>query len=505
MTKIQRSDFTGQHAGKSIDLAKLDRQRASDPATQQKLDEGGLSVDQLRRADSNRDGKLDAAEAFKVADNFDRDGSGQSLIAVDRAGQPTQAGKAAGALGALLAKRELQPDRPANDDILFVGMNPDAKHEARNLAQNARGQMTTVLDGTAGNDQIKVGSTTYDLNTPEGRSGFVGTLGLPAEQSQKVADAIASGGDDAKDELAQIAQVWAKAERGGTIPSRLVLSGHHVGSAVWGDDNGRLTWDSMKQLSQAMPSAAGQVQDLNISACYSGGPDKAREFKEIFPNVKTIWSYSGSAPGSWSGAMAHQKYWERATRGDNRDLQSTVDQLKEWGTRKAENIYVRDVDQAASYSGPPLDQLKDAINRGEPEYQQFFTGERAVENTQSGPLRDYYNQIQAALQHPDLEDWDRRSLSSLRDQCIRRLFYETNIGPRFQQAHGSRIQQGYQALGLPPPDFSRLSRGDALRSIDQFRAKLDQTPGAAAAAHNLLPLLNGLWNLEPQHIPETWI
>ena len=73
MTKIQRSDFTGQHAGKSIDLNKLDRQQGSDPATRAKLDEAGVSVDQLRRADSNRDGKLDAAEAFKVADNFDRD------------------------------------------------------------------------------------------------------------------------------------------------------------------------------------------------------------------------------------------------------------------------------------------------------------------------------------------------------------------------------------------------------------------------------------------------
>ncbi len=506
MSKIQRSNFTQQHQNKNIDLNKLDRKVNADPAVKADLDDAGVDMDKLRSADRNRDGKIDAGEAWKLADDYDRDGTRRSLIDVDRSGgEQTQAGKAAGALGALLANKDLQADKPGNDDILLVGMNETAKHEARNLRSNARGSVEAVLDSQAGNDQFKVGSTTYDLTTDEGRSGFVGTLGLPADQSAKIADAIGSGGKDAKDELAGIAQVWARGERGEDMPSRMVISGHHVGSSVWGDDNGRLTWTSLQKLSDAMPTAAGRVEDLHIAACYSGGASKAEKYQKIFPNAKTVWAYSGSAPGTWSGAMAHQKYWERATRGAGQDVQGTVDTLKGWGTRKAENIDARTMDGTGVYNGPPLAELRQGINDGEAVYQQYFSGERPVTDRQNGPLRGYYNQIQASLQHPDLPAAERQNLEGTRDQCIRRLFYESHIGHRFQETNASQIQAGYQALGLTPPDFASLSRADAQAKITEFQQKLAGTDNPPAEAQSLLPTLNGLWNLDSQFIPENWI
>ncbi|MBN2359761.1 MAG: hypothetical protein JXR83_09930 [Deltaproteobacteria bacterium] len=511
MAKIDRPTFTTQHRGQSIDLQKL---RQDQPARTQ-LEQGGMTVQQLERADRNGDGKIDADEAFNVADDFDRDGSRHSLVATDRAGQPTQAGKAVNALGLLMQNRELQggapqPQRTSNrDDILFVGMNNPTRESAgapHEIAQlRGRGNsVTAVTDSRLGQDQIAVGGRSYDLKTPEGRAGFVGTLGLPADQAGRVADAIGNGGEGARDELAGIAKVWARAERGGTIPGRLVISGHNVGDGPWGDGNGQLTWDSLKGLADAMPRAAAAVEDLNISACYSGGEANNEKYREIFPNVRTIWAYGGSAPGSGSGATAHQAAWDRVTRGSGSNVAGAVDRLTALGTRKAENIATW-TEGDANQSSQSLSELRDAVSYGAYNFRSYFSGERVVENSQTGPLREYYNNVQALLQRSAVTGEQRRELESRRDQTIRTLFYTSNIAPRFQREYGSQIAAGYQALGLTPPDFGTMSRQQAVGAIENFRLHLDQSGSADPAAQRTLQLLNGLWNLDPRTIPNNWI
>jgi murein DD-endopeptidase MepM/ murein hydrolase activator NlpD len=161
-----------------------------------------------------------------------------------------------------------------NNDVLLVGMNESSAHEVQNL--RGRGVNVTHVKDTATNDAITTRdaagrTTSHDLATTEGARSFALTLGLPAEQTAKIADVIQGAGDDARDEMAQIAQVWAGAEKGGQIPSRLMLSGHNVGSGTWGDDNGMLRFDQLSKLAEAMPRAARSVQDLHLAACYSGG------------------------------------------------------------------------------------------------------------------------------------------------------------------------------------------------------------------------------------------
>ena len=46
---------------------------------------------------------------------------------------------------------------------------------------------------------------------------------------------------------------------------------------------------------------------------------------------------------------------------------------------------------------------------------------------------------------------------------------------------------------------------EAMASIAQFREQLDGNPEAPQPAQDLLPKLNGFWNLSPDIIPETWI
>ncbi|MBI2566444.1 MAG: hypothetical protein HYV63_05365 [Candidatus Schekmanbacteria bacterium] len=493
MTTIKRQDFTNQYAGRTIDLDKL---QGNDAATA-RLAEAGVNAADVAGADANKDGRLDAAEAFRYADTFDSNGDSRSI-----AGSATQAGKVLGALEVGLDTPELWG---ANDNILFVGMGDGARQEYDNFRHNARGAVVGVTDSAGGDDTIKFGGATYDLATPQGCDDFVAMLGLPAEQSRQVSDAIAAAGSDTRDEMAQIAQVWAKAERGEPIPSRMVISGHHVGYGVWGDHNGMLTWEALGRLTRAMPTAAGQIQDLNISACYSGGDELRSKYKELFPNVETIWAYSGSAPGTYSGALPHQNAWERATRGDNTDVYGAAQGLVARDVRKAHNIEAAAVDQEYLINRRPLDELRGDVRAFEGGYQDFFHGQQTVQDPQQGPLRQYYSDLQAMLQHADLPASERQSLEERRDQAIRLLFYGGNVAPKFQNAYAAQIRAGYEALGMAPLNFGSMSRADALASIQIFRDRLANTSNPPVAAQNLLPVLNGLWNLDSRTIPTTWI
>lgn len=515
MAKIYKNDFVQQHAGRNIDLNKLQQ----DQAAKADLQEAGVSLSQLQRADSNNDGVVSAREAFKVADHFDRDGNANSLISQQGATRPagtgapmTQAGRAATVLGMMLNNDSLQgtPQRSENNDIVLLGMGTEtrtsagAKHEIKELRKTARGEVIGITDSKVGNDKIRVSGQTYDLATPEGRAGFTDTLGLPPEQSQKIADAIGNVGEDGKDEFAQLAQVWARGEQGESIPSRMILSGHHVGSAIWGDNNGRISWDNLKELSDAMPNAANQVKDLHLSACYSAGDAKFNQYRDIFPNLRTAWAYSGSAPGTGSGATHHQAGWERATRGTGTNIAGTAEHMQNRGWRKAENITTTTY-QGSTYNGPALEQLQATLQGGEGTFENFFTGQNSVENSQRGPLREYYNDIQAALQHPELPAEQRTELESRRDQTIRTLFYQSHIAHRFDEHYSQQLQSGFSSMGMEVPHFNNMSRQEGLEVIRNFREQVESDPNAPQAAQDLLPTLNGLWNLDSNIIPETWI
>jgi len=404
-----------------------------------------------------------------------------------------------------------QPTTPApaqgwapksNNDILMVGMNATAKYEAEQL--RSRGANVTLIGDTKVNDQVTAGGVTYDLSTKEGATSFALTLGLPAEQTAKIADAIHNAGTDARDELAQLAQAWSKAEKGGQIPSRLMLSGHNVGSGVWGDDNGMLRFDTIGKLAEAMPRAARSVEDLHLAACYSGGQPLMEKYRAMFPNVKTIWAYSGSAPGSYSGAVPHQSRWETATRGTKADLDRAIAEH----TRKGENVAVWTIEHGYNDGRPPapLAEVRAAVQNAQPTFERFRSGQEAVPDPQSGRLRDFYNQLQRLLQHPELPRAEHAPLEAQRDQTIRLLYYSKTVAPKFNEAHAATIRAGYESLGLSPPNFAALSRADALAQIAQFEQKLAGTTPRPAAADRLLPLLTeGLRDLKPSRIPEAWV
>lgn len=108
----------------------------------------------------------------------------------------------------------------ANDPASAADMH-EAGLDFGRIRQAERNQ-DGMLDPREGDSKFKVGNTVYDLATDDGRKGFVATLGLPADQSSEIDDVFAKAGQgywgdgnkDGLDELAGIAQVWAKGEKG---------------------------------------------------------------------------------------------------------------------------------------------------------------------------------------------------------------------------------------------------------------------------------------------------
>ena len=151
----------------------------------------------------------------------------------------------------------------------------------------------------------------------------------------------------------------------------------------------------------------------------------------------------------------------------------------------------------------PIETILPRLTGSENTFQSFFAGDSAVTDHQSGPLRDYYNNIQALLQHTDLPASDRRTWEARSAVTIRLIYFDTIRG-RFQQQYARQIAAGYAAVGLPAPNFGVMDRKSALASIATFEAKLGQS--APAAAIQLRPvLLDGLRALGSQYILLNWI
>ena len=397
---------------------------------------------------------------------------------------------------------DIPQERAASDDILFVGMNPNASAEIDALrAKGAR--VVAVTNSEEGSDRVRASGVVFDLSTPEGALAFARTLGLPPEQTANVARALIEAFPDARDELGQIAAVWAGAARGETIPVRLLLSGHSVGTGVWGEENGTLTLDALGALAEALPEAARLIEDVHVSGCYSGGKYVLMRIQSIFPQVKTIWAYAGSAPGAASGATTHQALWEKSTRGASTDLNRSIAD----GTRKGEHVVVwtRDRGYDDVGSDKPIEALRVDLAYFDPVFELYASGEMKVEDPQTGALRDYYDALQALLSHPDLPADERVKLEERRDQTIRILYYRATVASHFTTEHWDAIRSGYASMGKQAPDFSSLSRRDALASIETFveQARVAEAPQPARELASLLE--RGLRDLKPDVIPEGWV
>jgi hypothetical protein len=200
--------------------------------------------------------------------------------------------------------------------------------------------------------------------------------------------------------------------------------------------------------------------------------------------------------------------WDRATRGAahdiNRDIVST--------SKKGDHVVIWSL-QNGHQSGTveAIDALRARVTAGFATFDRFFRGDEIVANPSQGPLRDFYDDIQDLLRHVDPVPADRPALELRRDTTVRLLYYERGIKTNFTNHYRAEITAGYEAAGLPAPNFGALNRRDALSAIAGFEGRVDAGPGIAAGqprenANKLRALLrDGLRDLKAPPLQPNWV
>jgi hypothetical protein len=246
-----------------------------------------------------------------------------------------------------------------NDGIIYLGMNSLGNQNVREAANIPNVTVITHSeDGPSGADHVGA----LDLATSDGAHALADSLGLPKTQADVIASVLIDAHTGSRDELAGLAQVFARAEHGQSIPSRLVLSGHCYGTSLWDgsatNKDGTLTLTSIQALAKAMPKAAAQIEDVMLSACstgYDAEPDKVSlgEWKQCFPNLKSAWGYATESDyhsPTGNHAISHITAWREATQGRAIDVDGSravreayARHRAEWGSTPAfaaENVSV---------------------------------------------------------------------------------------------------------------------------------------------------------------------
>ena len=401
---------------------------------------------------------------------------------------------------------------PYNDRIVFLGMN--AEPTARAVRLMRRRTEVTVISNSGPQDRVRVNGKIYDLRDKAGIAAFASSLKLPAKNTAGVRHALQICEKDAKDELADLAAIWAQGEKGAKIPSRLVLAGHSNGDGVWGDGNGSLRLGPLLELSRALPHATAQIEDAFVTGCYSGGEVTMDQYLLIFPRARTIWAYEAQAPGVDNGATIDQAGWQEATRG--RKFQTLDGPSASPGKR----LSVWNYKTGYHASKPPLDlaALRGKVDWMEENfYRPAFSGQQytyadgfkipiSITDPYTGPVRQYYSWLVRLTQEKNLPEDERAYWVEKKHQAIRLLYFSKTVAPAFEQHFRAELTRGYAKMGLKAPNFGHLSRAAALREIAAFQAQLRRHPNAPGDAEQLGVLLEqGLGELDPRIVPDGWV
>jgi len=416
---------------------------------------------------------------------------------------------------------ETEPGSPSNDEVLYVGLNPRAAWEATFL-RAAGASVTQVLNAVAPAQvqygSFRTGRKTADLTTQEGVVAFVETFKLPdTAQAKAVVAAIWAGEPKIRDELARIAEVWAKAERGSDIPSRLMLSGHSTGDGPWGTGNGQIHWPVFEQLVHAFPRAAARVEDVHLAMCRSAR-DQAFFMIDLFPNLRTFWGYEGSAPSTFDGAFTHFRLWEDATKGQKAELTAEFDGKTRnvaWDTHKGKEVLVWSRDEGfVGIDHPPIDEIRktltqyqdlidvlsgEATGPGSPDKEPVSTAEVQPR------LGDFFSALQSLMIHPEFTDQERDALRPLRRKAFE-LKEVTDIpGLILTPDVVATIDLAALNLGLERFDFSRRTWAE----LDVYRAEVEAVRARGGRGHEELfqraaDLLDSLAAARRDVIPAHW-
>lgn len=382
--------------------------------------------------------------------------------------------------------------RPRGDGILYLGMNEgSAALELRALRAATNGQVTAVLGHAGAKVDTKFG--TFDLAVDAQVHDFAQKLvvhyGLPANKAAAIETLLIQTKAAGRDEVARIALYMARAESGrGDMPSRLVLSGHSAGGDMWGDRTGEFNLLSVAKLGQLFPTAAGQIEDIHFAGCFTTWELQSHreEWRHSFPNLKTMWGYDGHSELAPVGDLLA---WQAATTGhkDRIDIRTIAD-----------HPHVNVWSSAGGLLEPLTSEadLRVAAKDADARFAGYLSGRDPVHHaSQAWPQSDYDAYARLAARG----DTDAGKKAEM---MLRVRFYEQSIRGHFASAYGAEVRRGFEALGLPAPDFAQLSRAEAMSKIADFQRAAAMHPNVDAS--HAAKLVYGLANLDAEIIPSGW-
>lgn len=411
-----------------------------------------------------------------------------------------ESGKHTGQASTLNAARGGGDDKHAPHKLLYVGMGDGAKDEA--LALAAQTPTVTVRDSDK-DDTVVHDKHTYNLQGEDELAAYLMKLGI-GKATPRYAELMAlfrtEGSPDTRDELGQVVRAYLAAERGEYVMDRVVLSGHSVGDVIWGDHNGSINFSAFQRLAKLFPKAVGQVKDLMLSACYTGGSAQLEVYLQMFPGLESIWAYSGSSPGTASGALTHMRIWQRATKGSEvPDMAKARNEAQ--STRKGDSVWTWTPEEGESdKTMQPLADLVRVVEQQESFFQEYYSGSRIESDPQGGPLRRYYQALQRLINNRDLDAGERSRWMQRRDVTIRIIFFRT-VCQRFAAKYKQKLDLGYKEAKLEQPKWSELLRSRAEAEAQRVEA----ASSAGAAAQEAATLVRGLWELNSDIIPTNFI
>ncbi|MGV3524041.1 MAG: hypothetical protein ACO1RX_07450 [Candidatus Sericytochromatia bacterium] len=394
---------------------------------------------------------------------------------------------------------QLRKTSPLNQQMVYLGLNGAEQEVSALTKQAGRHQVHVVANQPDGQLQG------FDLTQENGIANFAASLQLSPAATAALTTYLTELDVNVRDEMAQLAQLWAPAERGETIPSRLVLSGHSTGRGIFGEKGrGRIEFAAFGHLAAILPQAAAQIEDIHLGGCNTGFRVNSEIFQANFPQLKTLWAYLHTAPSEATGSPAHLRRWESLTRGGADKL--TRDQAaRGFGAGShPENIVVWSA--AGGYQSS-----EKAVSMSEAELQQaverYLSGEAESVSPGSGFLKEVYDQLQSVRGNSsDAESLKRHD--ALIDRSLKLRYYR-NVASNFQAVFGPELRRVAQELGQSAPDFDRLSRREALLASQHLQraitARHTSETGVSPAQERARVLLAALDDLSPALMDETWI
>jgi hypothetical protein len=397
--------------------------------------------------------------------------------------------KAAGAGGA---------DKDAPKHVTgYIGLNPGSPKEGKALRKGSRQEILESLNDGEAEKRFAENPGVMDFVFDELGYAVTDVRGWDA-----AADVLLQADPPLREQLADVMRWMHRAEKGEIVVERLVLSGHSNGVALWGDSErgikgspGKMLIErDLGNLARAFPKAAGGVEDIMFSACFS--LNAVEIVKKTFPNLKSVWSYGGWSPEIDQGSQEHIQTWQKATAGSQLPKKSSA--------RGSTALWTRDKgyivgDPNAAAVGPLYSECQTLWTTvGEP----MFLG---VKDVTDEDLRPLYYKVQALQRNGNADGIAKGWAEMIIGKVLRLRFWVKKVRERFGQEYGPKLQPAYEALRIAPPDWSRLTRVGLKAHMDAVEKAMETNTDPMVAQLIDDYLKGGLWLLDGDIIKEEWI